>query len=59
MIADITYFIDADAGETIFSANSPAGEEFLDGPKLSVPNDEARDYLENARAAGLTIVPFP
>jgi hypothetical protein len=52
MSADITYAIDAEEGQTVFSANSPAGEEFLDGggPERG---------SELARAAGLTIVPFP
>jgi hypothetical protein len=59
MPTDITYSIDAEAGETTFSANSPAGEEFLDGPELVVPNDEAKAYLEQAKAAGLTVVAFP
>jgi hypothetical protein len=59
MAADITYSIDAEAGETIFSANSPAGEQFLGGPELAFPNDEAKAYLEQAKAAGLTVVPFP
>lgn len=54
---DITYSIDGD--ETTFSANTPAGEKFLEGPELAVPNDEAKKYLEAARDAGLTVVTFP
>lgn len=59
MPVDITYSIGAEDGQTTFSANTPAGEVFLDGSELAVPNDEAKAYLENARAAGLTVVPFP
>jgi hypothetical protein len=42
-----------------FSADTPAGEEFLDGPELAVPNEDAKEYLDRARAAGLLVVPFP
>jgi hypothetical protein len=59
MSADITYATNAEEGQTVFSANSPAGEEFLDGTELAVPNEVAKYYLEKAKAEGLTIVPFP
>ncbi len=59
MPADITYSIDADAGATTFSANSPDGEEFLGAPEYTLPNEEAKEYLEEAKAAGLTVIPFP
>ena len=54
---DITYSIDSD--ETIFSANTPAGEKFLEGPERAIATNEAIEFLEAARAAGLTVVPFP
>ena len=54
---DISYSSDAD--ETTFSANTPAGEEFLEGPEIAVPNDQAKEFLESANAAGLTVLPFP
>jgi hypothetical protein len=59
MSADITYAIDAEEDQTIFSANSPAGEEFLGDTQLAVPNEEAKVYIGQASAAGLTIIPFP
>jgi hypothetical protein len=59
MPADITYSINADTQKTVFSANTPAGEEFLDGKELTVPNAEAKEYLEKAKEGGLVVVPFP
>lgn len=56
-MADITYA--TDGKESSFVAETPAGEEFLGGPELTVPDDEAEGYLEQARKAGLTILPFP
>ena len=58
-MADITFSIDADAGETIFSASTPKGDKFLGSPELTVPNSEAKDYVEKAKSAGLVVVPFP
>jgi hypothetical protein len=55
--ADITHSSDAD--ETTFSANTPAGEEFLEDTEIAMPNSEAKEFLEAAKAAGLTVVPFP
>jgi hypothetical protein len=57
MAADITYT--TDGGNTVFSADTPAGEEFLDGRELAVPNEDAKEYLDRANAAGLMVVPFP
>jgi hypothetical protein len=59
MPADITYAIDAEEGNTVFSAHTPGGEEFLDGPELAIPNRDAKEYLDRAKAAGLMVVPFP
>jgi hypothetical protein len=54
---DISY--STNGGETTFSANTPAGEEFLDGPELVAPNQEAQEFIGEAKAAGLTVLPFP
>lgn len=56
-MADITYA--TDGNESNFVAETPAGEEFLGGPELTVPDHEAEAFLERARTAGLTILPFP
>ena len=56
-MADITYA--TDGKESNFFAETPAGEEFLGGPELTVPNDEAEAYLKHARAAGLSVLAFP
>jgi hypothetical protein len=58
-MADITYSIDADHRETTFSANTPAGEAFLGGPELVVPNESALAFREEAQAAGLIVAAFP
>ena len=58
-MADITYSIDADNRETIFSANTPAGEAFLGGSERVVPNEHAPSCLEAARAYGLIVEPWP
>jgi hypothetical protein len=56
-MVDITYATDGE--DSNFVAETPAGEEFLGEPELTVPNDEAEAYLEQARAAGLTVRAFP
>ena len=58
-MVDITYAIDSEAGETTFSANSPAGEEFLGDTQRTLDNDEAASFIELAKEKGLTIIPFP
>jgi hypothetical protein len=58
-MVDITYSIDSESGETTFSANSPAGVEFLGDTQRTVDNDEATSLIELAQEKGLTIVPFP
>jgi hypothetical protein len=58
-MADITFSINADNRQTTFSANTPAGEEFLGGPELVVPNEKAQAYRDEARAAGLIVKAFP
>jgi len=56
-MVDITYATDGE--ESNFVAETPAGKEFLGGPELTVPNDEAEAYLKHARAAGLSVLAFP
>jgi hypothetical protein len=55
---DIDYTVDADAGETTLRANTPKGEEFLDGPELTMPNEEAKAFIEEAREVGLEVKSF-
>ena len=57
-MVDITYSNNAD-GQTTFSANTPAGEAFLGIRELEVPNERAQAFLEEARADGLIVIPFP
>jgi hypothetical protein len=56
--ADIDYTSDAGAGETTFSANTPAGEKFLGGRERTVWNVAAAALVANARATGLKVEPF-
>ena len=56
--ADIDYTSDADAEDTTFSANTPAGEAFLGGPELTVSNAEAAAFVAKGRAKGLKVEPF-
>jgi hypothetical protein len=44
--------------ETTFRANTPQGEEFLGGPELTLSNEEAHTFIQDARAKGLTVKPF-
>lgn len=56
-MADISYATDGE--QSNFVAELRAGEEFLGGPELTVPINEADTYLVRACAAGLTILPYP
>jgi hypothetical protein len=56
-MADITYASDGEKSN--FVAETDAGEKFLGGPELTVPDDEAEAYLKRARDAGLSVVAFP
>ena len=56
-MADITYA--TDGKQSNFVAETPAGEEFLGGPEVTVPEDEAEAYLKKARDAGLSVLAFP
>ena len=56
-MVDITYATDGEKSN--FVAETPAGKEFLGGPELTVPIDEAEAYLKQARAAGLSVLAFP
>jgi hypothetical protein len=55
--ADITYA--TDDTKSNFVAETPAGEAFLGGPELTIPNDQADECLAKAIAAGLSVLPFP
>jgi hypothetical protein len=55
---DIDYTVDARRHETMFRANTPKGEEFLGGVDLTMSNEEAHTFIQNARAAGLMVKSF-
>ena len=55
---DIDYTVHVNQGETTFRANTPQGEEFLGGPELTLSNEEAHTFIQDARAKGLTVKPF-
>ncbi|WP_456636245.1 hypothetical protein [Bradyrhizobium sp. USDA 10063] len=52
---DIGYTVDVGGHETVFRANTLNGEEFLGGDDLKMSNEEAHTFIQNARAAGLTV----
>jgi hypothetical protein len=54
--ADIDYTSDGD--DTTFSANTPAGQEYLGGPEITLPSTDAAQFVADGRARGLTIQPF-
>jgi hypothetical protein len=56
--SDIDYRVDPGRHETTFRANTPKGEEFLGGADLIMSNDEAHTFIQDARAAGLTVKSF-
>ena len=39
----------------MFRANTPKGEEFLGGVDLTMSNEDAHTFIQDARAAGLTV----
>ena len=53
--SDIDYTVDIGRHETMFRANTPKGEEFLGGVDLTMSNEEAHTFIQDARAAGLTV----
>jgi hypothetical protein len=53
--SDIDYTVDIGRHETTFRANTPKGEEFLGGVDLTMSNEEAHTFIQDARAAGLTV----
>jgi hypothetical protein len=57
MRTDITFAADDEI--TNFVGETPAGEAFLGAPKIAIPNHLAEKYLEKAKAAGLSVLPFP
>jgi hypothetical protein len=56
--SDIDYTVDIGRHETMFRANTPKGEEFLGGVDLIMSNEEAHTFIQDARAAGLTVKSF-
>ena len=56
--SDIDYTVHVGHGETTFRAKTPRGEEFLGGIDLTMSNEEAHTFIQDARAAGLTVKSF-
>jgi hypothetical protein len=56
--SDIDYTVDIGRHEAMFRANTPKGEEFLGGVDLTMSNEEAHTFIQDARAAGLTVKSF-
>jgi hypothetical protein len=56
--SDIDYTVDMGRHETMFRANTSKGEEFLGGGDLTMSNEEAHKFIQDARAAGLTVKSF-
>lgn len=57
-MADITSSADADTRIVTFSADTPKGEAFLEGPTLEVSLEEAPGVKARAEAKGLVVVAF-
>ena len=53
--SDIDYTVHIGRHETTFRANTPKGEKFLGGVDLTMSNEEAHTFIQDARAAGLTV----
>ena len=56
--SDIDYTVHVGHGETTFRAKTPRGEEFLGGIDLTMSNEEAHTFIQDARAAGLAVKSF-
>jgi hypothetical protein len=56
--SEIDYTVDVGRHETMFRANKPEGEEFLGGVDLTMSNEEAHTFIQDARKAGLTVKSF-
>lgn len=56
--SDIDYTVDLGRHETTFRANTAKGEEFLGGVDLTMSNEEAHTFIQDARASGLTVKSF-
>lgn len=56
--SDIDYTVHVGRHETTFRANTAKGEEFLGGVDLTMSNEEAHTFIQDARAAGLTVKSF-
>ncbi|SFJ72469.1 hypothetical protein [Bradyrhizobium sp. cf659] len=53
---DIDYTVEGD--QVIFRANTPKGEEYLEGPEFAVPTTDAKEFIHEARTAGIEIISF-
>jgi hypothetical protein len=56
--SDIDYTVDIGRHETMFRAKTPKGEKFLGGVDLIMSSEEAHTFIQDARAAGLTVKSF-
>jgi predicted ABC-type ATPase len=56
--SDVVYTVDIRRHETTFRANTSKGQEFLGGVDLTMSNEEAHTFIQDARAAGLTVKLF-
>ncbi len=57
-MADITFSMNDDQSQVIFSARTPKGEKRMGAPEVTIPVEKAQAYREAAQAAGLIVVPF-
>ena len=56
--SDIDYTVDIGRHETMFRAKTLKGEKFLGGVDLIMSSEEAHTFIQDARAAGLTVKSF-
>jgi hypothetical protein len=57
--SDIDYTVEIGRHETTFRTNTRnTPEEFLGGVDLTMSNEEAHTFIQDARAAGLTVKSF-
>ena len=53
--SDIEHKVDIGSRETTFRASTRKGEEFFGGVGLTMSNAEAHTFIQDARAAGVTV----
>ena len=58
MRRDLVYSIDAEAGETTFTAQSRGGHDFMDARTFTVPNKKVDAIIKQAEKDGLVVVPL-